>query len=537
MTNYIFVSGGVFSGLGKGIATASIGLILKAKGFKVNVVKIDPYINIDAGTLRPTEHGEVFVTQDGGETDEDMGHYERFLDINLSKENNITTGKIYFKVIQKERRGKYLGKTVEAIPHLTNEINYRLRKIAKKTQADFLLVEIGGTIGEYQNELYYRAARLLKNEGEKVIFCHLVYLPIPEHLGEMKTKPAQQSVEMLGRLGIQPDFIICRAKYLVDKIRKEKIAIFCNVKKEDIISDPDLESPYELPIIFEEQNFSDKILQKFNIKAKEPDLNEWKNFIFKLKNPTKTIKIALVGKYFDTGNFKLADSYISVIEAIKHAAAKYQIKPEISWIDSKEFEVNKSKLNILSDFSGVIIPGGFGASGVEGKIMAISFVRKNNIPFLGLCYGLQLAVIEFARNVCGLVNANTTEIDQNTPYPVIDFLPLQKKLIEEGRYGSTMRLGGQLVKIKENTLAFSLYQKNEIIERFRHRYEISPKYLNILREKGFIFSGTDPTGQIMQMGELLNHKFFIGTQFHPEFTSRPLKPHPLFEGFIRACLL
>ena len=537
LPNYIFITGGVFSGLGKGIATASIGKILQSRGFKVTCIKIDPYINVDAGTLRPTEHGEVFVTEDGGETDEDLGHYERFLDINLSKENNITTGKIYGEVIKNEREGKYLGKTVEAIPHLTNEINRRIRDIGKQTGVDFVLIEIGGTVGEYQNEVYYRAARIMKNEGEQVLFCHLVYLPIPEHLGEMKTKPAQQSVEMLGRLGIQSDFIICRAKYAIDEKRKEKIATFCNVSKEDIISNPDLDYSYKLPIIFEEQNFGEKILKKFNLGGKEKDLTSWREFAAKLENSTKKIKIGIIGKYFDTGDFKLADSYVSVIEAVKHTCAKNEAKAEILWIDSKDFEKDEKNLEILKDIQGIIIPGGFGNSGVEGKILAIKYARENNIPFLGLCYGLQLAVVEFARNVCKLEKANSTEIDPKTPYPIIDFLPWQKKLIKENKYGATMRLGGQIVKIEEDTLAFKLYGKNEIVERFRHRYEISPDYVEILEKNGFLFSGSTSDGKIKQIGEISNHKYFIGTQFHPEFTSRPLKPNPLFDGFIKACLL
>jgi CTP synthase len=536
MPYYIFVTGGVFSGLGKGIATASIGRILQSRGFKVTCIKIDPYLNIDAGTLRPTEHGEVFVTEDGGETDEDLGHYERFLDINLSKENNITTGKVYLSVIQKEREGKYLGKTVEVIPHLTDEIINRIKKVGKDDKADFVLIEIGGTVGEYQNELYYRAARIMKTQGEKVLFCHLVYLPIPDYLGEMKTKPAQQSVEMLGRLGIIPDFLICRAQYPVDDVRKEKLSVFCNLDKRDIISSPDLASVYELPIVFEEQKLGQRILEKLKIKERKKDLASWRRFLKKLKNPKKKIKIGIIGKYFDTGNFKLADSYVSVIEAVRHASAKNEVESEMVWIDSKDFERDKKNLKILDKLNGIIVPGGFGSSGVEGKILAIQYAREKNIPFLGLCYGLQLAVIEFARNVCKLEKANTTEVDPKTPYPVIDFLPWQKELIQKNQYGATMRLGGQKVKIKKGTLAFKLYRKTEVIERFRHRYEISPDYVETLEKFGFIFSGSTPDGTIKQIGELRNHKFFMGTQFHPEFTSRPLKPNPIFDGFIKACL-
>jgi CTP synthase len=537
MVFYIFVTGGVISGIGKGTVAASIGRILKSKGFSVTAIKIDPYLNFDAGTLRPTEHGEVFVTEDGGETDEDLGHYERFLDINLTKDHNITTGKIYLSVIEKERKGEYLGKTVEVIPHVTDEIKSRIREIAKRDGADFVIVEIGGTVGEYQNEIYYRAARMMKNEGEKVIFVHVVYLPIPKHLGEMKTKPAQQSVELLGRLGIQPDFIVARAEKEIDEIRRKKLSIFCNVKEEDIISAPDMEFSYELPLCFEEQDFGNKILRKFGLNERKSHLEDWKEFVMKLKFSSKKVKIAIVGKYFDVGSFEVSDSYISVIEAIKHASAKNEVRPEICWINSKDFEKDERKIEMLREFDGIIVPGGFGASGVEGKILAIKFARENNIPFLGLCYGFQLAVVEFARNVCNLKNAHTTEVDPNTPYPVVDLLPWQKELLKENKYGATMRLGAHIVKIKRGTLAYELYQKEEIVERFRHRYEVNPVYIDLLEKNGFIFSGFSKKDEnIAQIGELPSHKFFIGTQFHPEFTSRPLKPNPLFEGFIKACI-
>jgi len=536
MPRYIFVTGGVFSGLGKGIATASIGLLLKARGFRVTIVKIDPYINVDAGTLRPTEHGEVFVTEDGGETDEDIGHYERFLGQNLSARNNITTGQIYSAVIRNEREGKYLGKTVEAIPHLTDQIKSRIRDVALKSQADFVLVEIGGTVGEYQNELYYRAARLMRSEGEKVLFCHLVYLPTPHHLGEMKTKPAQQSVEVLGRLGIQPDLIICRAEHEVDTPRREKIATFCNVREDDIISNPDLESTYNVPLHFERQQIAEKILKKFGMRAKRADLQRWRQFILRIRNPKEKVKIGIVGKYFDTGDFKLSDAYVSVLEAVKHASAWNWAGADVLWLDAKDFEKSKNNLDILKDLDGIIVPGGFGSSGVEGKIRAIQYARENDIPFLGLCYGLQLAVIEFARNVCGLSGANTTEVNPKTPHPVINLLPGQRKMIEEGKFGATMRLGGQQVKIKRGTLAFRLYGKENVIERFRHRYEISPDYVKILSSKGLVFSGSTPDGTIVQIGELPEKRFFLGTQFHPELTSKPLNPSPVFMGFVKACI-
>jgi len=531
---YIFVTGGVISGLGKGICTASIGKILQSKGFNVTAIKIDPYLNVDAGTLRPTEHGEVWVTADGGEIDEDLGHYERFLGIKLTKKHNITTGQIYSEVIRKEREGFYLGKTVEVIPHITDEIKRRIKEIAKTTKVDFVLVEIGGTVGEYQNEIYYRAARMLKNE-EEAIFVHVVYLPIPKHLGEMKTKPAQQSVEILGRFGIQPDFIVVRSEKEIDEPRKEKLAVFCNVNKEDIIADPDLESIYELPLIFEKQNFGNKILKKFGLKQRSSNLREWKSKVEKMKKAKKEVKIAIVGKYFATGEFELSDSYVSVIQAVKHACIQENVKPVISFINSTEFEENKSKINNLRDFNGIIVPGGFGSAGVEGKIEAIKFARKNKIPFLGLCFGLQLAVIEFARNVCNLKNANSTEIDPKTPFPVVDLLPWQKEVLKTKGYGATMRLGEQEVLIKKGTLAFSLYKKQIVRERFRHRYEINPEYIETLESKGFVFSGISKKEEnIMQIGELKNHPFFLGTQFHPEFTSTFLNPNPIFVGFVKA---
>jgi CTP synthase len=533
--HYIFVTGGVLSGLGKGIVTASIGKLLQSCGFKVTAVKVDPYINFDAGTLRPTEHGEVWVTEDGGEIDQDLGHYERFLDVNIPKSHNITTGQVFYEVIQKERSGKYLGQTVQPIPHVTDEIKRRFREIAKEN-VDFIIIEIGGTVGDYENVLFLEAARQMRFEEESVIFVHVVYLPIVKTLGEMKTKAAQHSVRDLREIGIQPDFMICRAEKPLDDVRRKKIALFCNIREEDVISDPDLKIPYELPIVFDEQGLRDKILKKLNLKKRKSDLKEWKEFINKIKNAKKIVEIGIVGKYFDIGQFQLPDSYISVIEAIKHACWYYGAIPKIEWIDSKIFEKDKEKLKMLKKFDGIIVPGGFGTSGVEGKILAIEYARKNDIPYLGLCLGLQLAIVEFARNVCGLKGANSTEMNPKTPYPVIDFLPGQKDYIKKSDYGATMRLGGQTVKIKLGTFAQKLYGKNFAVERFRHRYEINPKYVKILEEKGFVFSGMTPDKKIMQIGELPKLKFFIGSQFHPEFTSRSLNPNPLFKGFIKTCI-
>jgi len=535
-THYIFVTGGVLSGLGKGITTSSIGKVLQSKGFTVTAIKIDPYINIDAGTLRPTEHGEVWVTDDGGEIDQDLGHYERFLDVDISKGHNITTGQVYQTVVEKERKGEYLGKTVEVIPHIPDEIKRRIKNVAKKTNSDFVLIEIGGTVGDYQNVLFLEAAREMRLEGEKVLFVHVGYLPVLSYLGEMKTKPMQHSVKEIRTIGIQPDFIICRSDYPADEVRKNKIALFCNVKKDDIISNPNVENVYELPLIFEEQKLGKKILKKLDIEAKKSDLKSWSKFIGNTKNLKKIVKIGIVGKYFDIGKYKLPDSYVSVIEAIKHAAWHNNVKPEIEWIDSKIFEKNPKKVSMLKKMDGIIVPGGFGTSGVEGKIAAIKYVRENKIPYLGLCYGMQLAVVEFARNVCNLEKANTTENDPKTPHPVIDFIPEQIKLIRESRYGATMRLGAYPAILKKGSLIKKLYGKDKISERHRHRYEVNPKYIDILEKNGLVFSGRSPDGVLMEFMELSDHPFFVGTQGHPEFKSRPMNPSPMFDGLIKACL-
>jgi CTP synthase len=511
---------------------------LKAKGFSVSALKIDPYLNYDAGTLRPTEHGEVWVTEDGGEIDQDLGHYERFMGIKLTKDHNITSGKIYHSVITKERRGEYLGQTVQPIPHVTDEIKNWILRVADESRVDFLLIEIGGVVGDYENILFLEAVRQLKMERPNdILFIHVVYLPVPKTLGEMKTKPVQHSVKLLREIGIQPDFIIARSEYELDDVRRKKISLYCSVHEDDIISDPDLENIYELPLIFEKEGLGDKILMKFGMKPRKSDLDDWKRFVDTLNNASKEVSIAIVGKYFSIGKYRLPDSYISVIEAIKHASAYYNVKPNIDYIDSEELERNPDLLEKLSNYNGIIVPGGFGKKGVEGKILAIRYARENRIPFLGLCFGLQLAVVEYSRNVCGFENAHSTEIDEHTKYPVVDLLPWQRKVIEEGRMGASMRLGGHKVIIKEGTLAYDLYGSSEVIERFRHRYEINPKFVPVLEEHGFVFSGESEDG-IKQIGELprFKHPFFIGSQFHPEFTSRPLRPNPLFRGFVKACL-
>jgi CTP synthase len=534
---YIFVTGGVLSGLGKGIATASIGKLLQFRGFKVTAIKIDGYLNFDAGTLRPTEHGEVWVTEDGGEIDQDLGHYERFLEIDIPKENNITSGQIFWSVVTKEREGKYLGKTVQMIPHVTDEIKARIRNVAEKSKADFVLVEIGGTVGDYENQLFIEAARQMRIEGERCIYVHMSYVPVPKYLGEQKTKPTQHSVQKLRELGIIPDFIICRSEAPIDEVRKEKIALFCDVKKEDVISDPDIDNVYELPLLFEQQNLGKRILEKFRLQVIEARLEGWKNLIDKTKNLKREVKIGIVGKYFDIGEFTLKDSYISVIEASKHAAWQNNCKPEIIWIDSKTFEKEPEKLEILKSVDCIIVPGGFGKTGIEGKIAAINYARENKIPFLGLCLGLQLAVVEFARNVCGLKGANSTEFDPQTPYPVIDILPEQKKLIEESKYGATMRLGSYPAVLKEGSIVWKVYGKQkEVSERHRHRFEVNPEFHQILQENGLVFSGVSPDGRLVEFIELKDHPYFVATQAHPEFKSRPLRPAPLFDGLIKACI-
>ncbi|HVQ01626.1 MAG TPA: CTP synthase [Candidatus Thermoplasmatota archaeon] len=535
MVNYIIVTGGVISGLGKGITTASIGKILQNHGYKVTAIKIDPYINFDAGTLRPTEHGEVWVTEDGGEIDQDLGHYERFLDINIPKCNNITTGQVYSAVIEKERSGKYLGKTVQPIPHVTDEIKRRVRLPAEESKFDFVLVEIGGTVGDYENVLFLEAVRQMKHEGEKVIYVHVTYVPIIKSLGEAKTKPTQHSVKLLREIGIQPDFIITRSEKPLDDVRKEKIALFCNVSGEDVISDSNIENVYGVPLLFEDQELCKKILKKLGLRKEEIDLNTWKNYIARIKKFDKKVRIGIVGKYFDIGAFKLSDSYISVIEAVKHAAWNNNVRPEIEWIDSKTFEKQPRKIVNLKKVDGIIVPGGFGLSGVEGKIATIKYARENNIPYLGLCLGMQLAVVEYARNVCGLKDANTTEVDKNTPYPVIDFIPDQVKIVTESRYGATMRLGAYPALLAEGSLIRKLYDNQQkISERHRHRYEVNPAYIETLEKKGFVFSGRSPDGVLMEFMELPGHPFFTGTQAHPEFKSRPMKPAPLFDGLIKA---
>jgi len=533
MVNYIIITGGVISGLGKGITTASIGKILQLHGYKVTAMKIDPYINCDAGTLRPTEHGEVWVTEDGGEIDQDLGHYERFLDINIPKCHNITTGQVYAVVIEKERNGKYLGKTVQPIPHVTNEIKERIRSSTKEGNWDFILIEIGGTVGDYENVLFLEAVRQMKLEGDSVIYVHVTYVPVLDTLGEAKTKPTQHSVKLLREIGIQPDFIITRSETPLDYVRREKIAMFCNVHEEEVISDSNIDNTYAVTLLFEEQHFCEKVLRKLNLRKGHNDLERWEKFIKKIRKLKKTVTIGIVGKYFDTGTSQLSDSYISVIEAVKHAAWNNNLKPDIKWIDSKVFEKDQKKVPILNKLDGIIVPGGFGLSGIQGKINAIRYAREHGIPYLGLCLGMQLAVVEYAQNVCNMKGAHSTEVDKKTPYPVIDFIPDQVKIVQESRYGATMRLGAYPAVLKKGSVVYKLYNESKIYERHRHRYEVNPEYVKELEKCGLVFSGRSPDGVLMEFMELPNHPYFVATQAHPEFKSRPMKPSPLFDGLIK----
>ncbi|MGB4833505.1 MAG: CTP synthase [Candidatus Moraniibacteriota bacterium] len=537
LRKYIFVVGGVMSGVGKGIAASSIGQILQARGLAVTAIKIDPYINVDAGTMNPTEHGEVFVLADGYETDQDMGNYERFMGLKLSRDNYMTTGSVYKRVIERERNLEYHGKCVEVVPHIPLEVIGTIRRAAEKADADVTIIEIGGTIGEYQNILFLEAARMMKaDDPEGVLFVLVSYLPIPNKIGEMKTKPTQYAARTLNGAGIQTDFIIARAERPLDDRRKEKIAISCSMRPESVISAPDVDSIYDVPVNFEKDRLSDAILGRLHLKSRKSTLALWKKQVAEVKRLKRTVKIAIVGKYFKTGDFVLSDAYISVIESLKHAAFANHRKPELTWIDSTEYEQDPKRLRELQTFDGVLIPGGFGARGVEGKILAIEYCRKKRIPYFGICYGMQLAVIEYARHIAAFPGANTTEVNPKTDHPVIDILPEQKAKLARREYGGTMRLGEYPAVLKKGTLAEQAYGTKKIIERHRHRYEVNPEYVARLREAGMVFSGTSPDGVLMEIAELPKkiHPFFVGVQFHPEFQSSILKPHPIFHAFIKA---
>ncbi len=526
---YIMVTGGVMSGLGKGLTTACLGKLLQARGLKVTAIKIDPYLNMDAGTMNPFEHGEIFVTEDGGEIDLDMGHYERFLDINLTKDHNITTGQVYYEVISKERKGEYLGRTVQIIPHVVDEIKRRLRQTALKSGADVCLVEIGGTVGDIESMPFLEAARQMRlEEGQtNTLFIHVTLVP-SSGTGEQKTKPTQHSVKELRQLGISPDIIICRSATPLTSEAKRKISLFCNVWEHEVISAVDVKNIYELPLVLERENLSSIVLQKLGLRAGNIDLTDWMKMVSKMENASKSVRIGVVGKYV-----RFIDTYLSIYEALRHAAAHNDAKLEVKWISAERLEKTAEALQELSECHGILIPGGFGPRGAEGKILAIRWARENKVPYLGLCFGFQLAVVEFARNVLGLEEANSTEVDPSTPHPVIDLLPEQRGLKE---LGGTMRLGAQEVVIEKGTKAFQIYGSERISERHRHRYEVNPDYLPLLTSGNLVFSGKSPDGKRMEILELPDHPFFLATQFHPEFKSRPTRPAPVFSAFIKAAL-
>jgi CTP synthase len=541
MAKYIFVAGGVMSGIGKGIATASIGRILKSKGFNVTAIKIDPYINVDAGTMNPTEHGEVFVLRDGYETDQDMGNYERFLDESLPSINYMTTGRVYQEVIRKERNLEYQGKNVQVVPDVPLEVIRRIDAAGKQANADIVVIEIGGTIGEYENILFLEAARMLKHrQPHDVAVVMLSYVPIPNNIGEMKTKPTQHASRELNSVGLQADIILARAAVPLDQKRKEKIATFCNVLPERVISAPDVGSIYDVPMNFEKDGLGDILCDVLGLHRRFSDLTQWQSFVEKVKNgKSKKISIAVVGKYFMSGDYVLSDVYISVIEALKHASAYHNVSAELSYLDSEEYEKNPAKLEELRKYDGVLVPGGFGSRGVEGIISAIKFVREHKIPYFGLCYGMQLMVIEYARNVAGILDAHTTEIKPDTQSPVIDYMHSQREVVNQGSFGGTMRLGDYRCKLHQNTIARQAYGNiDEVIERHRHRYEVNPLFVEKLTQAGLVFSGTSPDNKLMEIAELsaVLHPYMVGTQFHPEFTSRPLHPQPLFLAFIKAAV-
>lgn len=536
---YIFVVGGVMSGVGKGISSSSIATIMKSKGFKVTALKIDPYINVDAGTMNPTEHGEVFVLRDGDECDQDMGNYERFLNTSLSRNNYMTTGRVYQEVIRKERNLEYKGKNVEVVPDIPLEVIRRIKKASDEVKSDITIIEVGGTIGEYQNIIFLEAIRMLKIQNPRDVATVMVsYLPMPSKIGEMKTKPTQYAARTLNAAGVQADIIIARSDLPLDNKRKEKIATFCNVPAGQIISAPDADSIYDIPVNFEKDNLGDTLLDILRLPKRKTDLSEWKQFISKRNNAKKEVKIAIVGKYFDSGDFVLSDVYISVIEAVKFSAYYAGAKPKLSFINSKDFEKDKSKISILKDFDGILVPGGFGESGVDGIVETIRFARENKIPYFGICYGMQLMVIEYARNVLGWKDANTREINPKASKLVIDIMHDQKKKLEQSDYGNSMRLGDYTAVLKEKTIARASYGKSEIVERHRHRYEVNPQYVDEIESKGLVFSGKSKDGTLCEIAELPSdkHPFFLGVQFHPEFLARPLSPHPVFSAFVKAAL-
>jgi CTP synthase len=529
MTKFIFVTGGVVSSLGKGITAASLGCLLKNRGLKVAIQKFDPYINIDPGTMSPYQHGEVFVTDDGAETDLDLGHYERFIDVPVSKNSNVTTGKIYWSVIRKERRGDYLGGTVQVIPHITNEIKERIYRVARESHPDFVITEIGGTVGDIESLPFLEAIRQMKNDigRENVIYIHVTLVPYLRMSGELKTKPTQHSVKELRGIGIQPTIIVCRSEKALSIEMKEKLALFCDVEPEAVIQALDASTIYELPLKFQEEGLDDIVLRRAGIEAPSADMTKWKAMVERIKSPTRTTEIAIVGKYVE-----LPDAYLSVAEALRSAGSEHGAKVNLRWVNSENIE-KEGVERYLTGVDGILVPGGFGYRGIEGKIEASRYAREQRIPFLGICLGMQTAIIEFARHVCGMERANSTEFDPDTPYPIIDIPPEQKGIEEKG---GTMRLGISPTKLAENSLVYKAYQEPIVFERHRHRYEINNQFRAELEEAGLKFSGTSPDGRLVEIVEYPDHPWFVGSQFHPEFKSRPNRAHPLFKEFIRATL-
>ena len=526
---YVFVTGGVVSGLGKGITAASLGRLLKARGYKVTMQKFDPYINIDPGTMNPVQHGEVFVTDDGAETDLDLGHYERFIDESLTKNSNVTTGKVYWSVLQKERRGDFGGGTVQVIPHITNEIKSRFHRNYSTTDTEIAIIEVGGTVGDIESQPFLEAIRQFQHEvgHENAILIHVTLIPYLKASGELKTKPTQASVKDLQAMGIWPDILVCRSEHPLDDGLRGKIALFCNVPKTHVLQNLDVEVLYEAPLAMEEEHLAEVACQCLNLPCPEPDLTEWRAMIDAWKHPEKEVTVALVGKYI-----QLHDAYISVVESLKHGGVANRASVNIKWIDS-ETVTPENIGELLADVSGVLVPGGFGSRGIEGKIQAIRYAREHQIPFLGLCLGMQLSIVEFARDVVGYSDAHSAELDPSTAHPVIHLMPDQDGIED---IGGTLRLGSYPCVLKEGTKSYELYGKQDIAERHRHRYEVNNDYRTVLQEHGMMLSGISPDGRIVEMIELPDHPWFVATQAHPELKSRPNRPHPLFKGFIEASL-
>lgn len=532
---FLFVVGGVMSGVGKGTSTAALGLTLRSRGYTVTAIKIDPYVNVDAGTMNPVEHGEVFVTIDGDETDQDIGNYERFLGIDITKINYMTTGRVYQSVIERERHGGYGGKCVEVVPRVPEEVIARIDRAADEAKADFVLIEIGGTVGEYENILFLEALRMMRMRDPDSVRTILVsYLPVPPSIGEMKTKPTQHAVREINRVGIAPDFLVCRSEHALDEPRREKLSRFCGVPSAHIITAQNARSIYEVPMLFERQGFADTVLKSFHMKSKPSNLAPWEKLVGTISSVKKEVRIGVIGKYFSTGDFTLSDAYISVLEAIKHAAWANGCKPVIEWLNSEAYEKDPSALKELSNYDGILIPGGFGSRGIEGKIAAIAYARKNKIPYLGLCYGMQCAVIEFARTELGWKDANTTEINEKTKHPVIHIMADQTEKLKGQGLGGTLRLGSYPCVLAKGTQSRKAYGAEQVSERHRHRYEFNNDYRAELEKAGLVIAGTSPDERLVEIVEVKDHPFFVGVQFHPEFQSRPLSPHPLFVGFIKA---